>query len=128
MAIIDSQVHVYEANTPKRPWHSVPNWPASATGDEMVAAMDKVDMGGHTLLDETVVFFGSELQNPPTHKKNDMPFLLAGAGGGLRGGRWVKYAGLPHNNLLVSILNLFGDPRQTFGDGQYCTGPLTNIV
>ena len=28
MTIIDSQVHVYEANTPKRPWHSVPNWPA----------------------------------------------------------------------------------------------------
>src|ERR671939_483604 len=28
MAIIDSQVHVYEANTPKRPWHTVPNWPA----------------------------------------------------------------------------------------------------
>src|SRR5882672_8705273 len=27
MAIIDSQVHSYEANTPKRPWHSVPNWP-----------------------------------------------------------------------------------------------------
>src|SRR3989441_7168024 len=27
MAIIDSQVHVYEANTPKRPWHTVPNWP-----------------------------------------------------------------------------------------------------
>ena len=27
MTIIDSQVHAYEANTPKRPWHSVPNWP-----------------------------------------------------------------------------------------------------
>ena len=42
MAIIDSQVHVYEANTPKRPWHNVPNWPDHVTGDEMVAAMDKV--------------------------------------------------------------------------------------
>ena len=30
MTIIDSQVHAYEANTPKRPWHSVPNWPADA--------------------------------------------------------------------------------------------------
>ena len=27
MTIIDSQVHAYEANTAKRPWHSVPNWP-----------------------------------------------------------------------------------------------------
>jgi L-fuconolactonase len=46
MAIIDSQVHVYEANTPQRPWHSVPNWPAHVTGDEMVAAMDKVGVDG----------------------------------------------------------------------------------
>ena len=46
MPIIDSQVHCYEANTPQRPWHSVPNWPASATGAEMVAAMDKVGVDG----------------------------------------------------------------------------------
>jgi hypothetical protein len=42
MTIIDSQVHAYEANTAKRPWHTVPNWPDHVTGDEMVAAMDKV--------------------------------------------------------------------------------------
>ncbi len=46
MPIIDSQVHVYAANTPERPWHSVPNWPAHVTGDEMVAAMDAVGVDG----------------------------------------------------------------------------------
>jgi predicted TIM-barrel fold metal-dependent hydrolase len=46
MATIDSQVHVYEANTPKRPWHTVPNWPDHVTGDEMVAAMDTVGVDG----------------------------------------------------------------------------------
>jgi L-fuconolactonase len=46
MPIIDSQVHAYEANTPKRPWHSVPNWPPHVTGDEMVAAMDRVGVDG----------------------------------------------------------------------------------
>jgi L-fuconolactonase len=44
--IIDSQIHAYEANTPKRPWRTVPNWPPSATGDEMVAAMDRVGVDG----------------------------------------------------------------------------------
>ena len=44
--IIDAQVHAYEANTPKRPWDRVPNWPAHVTGDEMVAAMDKVGVDG----------------------------------------------------------------------------------
>ena len=46
MPIIDCQIHAYEANTPKRPWHSVPNWPAHVTGDEMVAAMDQVGVDG----------------------------------------------------------------------------------
>jgi|TARA_B110000196_G_scaffold186812_1_gene160141 L-fuconolactonase len=46
MPVIDSQVHVYAANTPDRPWHSVPNWPDHVTGDEMVAAMDAVGVDG----------------------------------------------------------------------------------
>lgn len=46
MPIIDSQVHAYEANTPQRPWATVPNWPPHVTGDEMVAAMDKVGVDG----------------------------------------------------------------------------------
>jgi hypothetical protein len=46
MTIIDCQVHAYEANTPTRPWFRVPNWPAHVTGDEMVAAMDKVGVDG----------------------------------------------------------------------------------
>src|SRR5215470_18084327 len=46
MAIIDFQVHCYDANTPKRPWHTVPNWPDHATGDEMTVAMDRVGVAG----------------------------------------------------------------------------------
>jgi predicted TIM-barrel fold metal-dependent hydrolase len=46
MPIIDSQVHAYEANSPRRPWHTVPNWPPHVTGDEMVAAMDQVGVDG----------------------------------------------------------------------------------
>ena len=46
MAIIDSQIHAYEANTPKRPWATVPASPPSATGDEHVAAMDKLGVDG----------------------------------------------------------------------------------
>src|SRR4029453_15387557 len=46
MPIIDSQVHAYEANTPKRPWATVPNWPPHVRGEERVAAMDKVGVDG----------------------------------------------------------------------------------
>jgi L-fuconolactonase len=44
--IIDAQVHAYDANTPQRPWMSTPNWPDHVTGDEMVAAMDKLGIDG----------------------------------------------------------------------------------
>jgi L-fuconolactonase len=42
MVIIDSRVRACEANTPKRPWHNLPNCPAHVTDDEMMAAIDKV--------------------------------------------------------------------------------------
>jgi L-fuconolactonase len=50
MMIIDSQVHAYGANTPKRPWRTVPNWPPHVTGAEMVEAMDKVGVDGAILV------------------------------------------------------------------------------
>ncbi len=101
----------------------------------LLQAMDAIVMGpdGHTLLDESVVFFGSELSQPPTHSNTDMPFLLAGGGGGLRGGRWIRQMDKAnnknsHNNLLVSILNLFGDTRTTYGNPAFCSGPLASIT
>lgn len=101
----------------------------------LLRAMNAVVMGsdGHTLLQESVVFFGSELSEPNTHGNRDMPFLLAGGGGGLRGGRWINHADTAqnrnsHNNLLVSILNLFGDERTTFGNPAVCAGPLSKLT
>jgi hypothetical protein len=94
----------------------------------LLQQMANVDMGGHSLLDESVVFFGSEVQHPATRAKTSMPFLLAGGGGGLRGGRLLTYEHRSHNDLLVSILNLFGDARTTFGTPLYCDGPLKNLM
>jgi L-fuconolactonase len=50
MKLIDSQVHAYEANNPKRPWTGVLHGPASVTGDDMVAAMDRVGVAGALLV------------------------------------------------------------------------------
>jgi hypothetical protein len=94
----------------------------------LLTTMDSIDMGGHTLLDESVVFFGSELADPPSHDKDDMPFLLAGCGGGLTSGRWLEYGGRSHSDLLAGILHLFGDERATFGDPAYTDGAVTNLV
>jgi hypothetical protein len=94
----------------------------------LLAEMAKVDMGGHSLLDESVVFFGANIQNPATHMKMSMPFLLGGHGGGLRAGRNLTYDHPSHNDLLVSLFNLFGDTRTTFGTPMYCSGALPGLV
>lgn len=111
---------------------SPPEVPLRALGEselrnELALFGQSLDVGGRSLLDDSVVLFGSHLQNPATHVKTDMPFLLAGGGGGLQGGRALAYQGQSHNDLLVSILNLFGDPRTTFGDARFCSGALSGV-
>ena len=49
-------------------------------------------------------------------------------------GRHIKFSDAlgenshSHSNLLVSILNLFGDERTVCGDPEYCAGPLAQLV
>src|SRR5262245_11929837 len=46
MTVIDSMVHAFEANTSKRPWHTVTHWPPHVTGDGTLSAMDHVWLDG----------------------------------------------------------------------------------
>jgi L-fuconolactonase len=50
MQIVDAQVHAYERNHPGRPWIGQLHGPPSATGDEMVAAMDTASVDGALLV------------------------------------------------------------------------------
>jgi hypothetical protein len=94
----------------------------------LLQKLDSVKESNGTLLDNTLVLAVSEIQSPPDHGQNDMPFILAGeAGGKLKGKRWLNFQGQPHNNLLVSVLNAFGVEQDRFGDANYCTGPLAGI-
>jgi len=88
------------------------------------------------LLDETLVFIGSEIGWPESHSQDNIPILLAGGGGAFKTGRALDFRknksdnadpGISHNNLLVSIMNLLGDPRTTVQqDGKnYCSDPIT---
>jgi hypothetical protein len=89
-----------------------------------------VPEGDGTLLDNTLVVWGMEISRGNTHDLNDIPFVLAGgAGGRLKGGRYLRYDGKPHNDLLVGILNLLGVPDATFGDVSYTSGgPLVGLI
>jgi len=85
-------------------------------------------VGDGSLLDHTLVLWGSDVSMGNTHSHDNMPFLLAGGGAGFRMGRYVRYSGASHNDLLVSILQGFGGTHARFGDAAFSTGPLPNLV
>jgi len=86
--------------------------------------------GDGTLLDNTLILWSNENSKGWEHNHDDMPFILAGrAGGALQTGRFLKYDGKePHQNLLVSLLNLMDVPATTFGRPESCTGELPLLV
>jgi hypothetical protein len=86
--------------------------------------------GEGTLFDQCLLLWCNELAKGNVHSRIDAPYVLAGsAGGALRTGRFLRYSGdVPHNNLLVSILNTFGVPDTTFGRREWCTGTLTGFL
>ncbi|HEY6476659.1 MAG TPA: DUF1552 domain-containing protein [Polyangia bacterium] len=89
------------------------------------------DGAGGTLFDNTMVVWTNELAKGNTHSRQDAPYVIAGnAGGPLATGRFLSYEGqgLNHNNLMVSILNAMGIPDTTFGEADWCTGPLAGLL
>jgi hypothetical protein len=83
---------------------------------------------GSNALQHSLVFWGSDVSRGNVHAHDDMPFLLAGGGAGFRMGRYVKWNGAFHNDLLVSILNGFGGTFTQFGDPEFCAGPLPSLT
>jgi hypothetical protein len=79
--------------------------------------------GDGTLLDHSMIVYGSGMANPNQHDHNPLPILLAGGGAGrLRGGRHIRATeDTPFANLLVAVLAKLDVPIESFGDS---TGAL----
>ncbi len=83
--------------------------------------------GGGTLLDHSLVLYGTNMGDSNQHIHYDVPHVLAGgASGRLRGGRHLAYASrtVPTGNLLLSILDMFGIQQNAIGDS---TGQLDGL-
>jgi hypothetical protein len=95
----------------------------------LMSELDSIqDDDGSKALDNTLIFWGSDVSRGNVHSHDDMPFILAGGGAGFRMGRYVRWSNQFHNNLLVSIINGMGGNLTTYGDAQFCTGPLSNLT
>ena len=74
--------------------------------------------GDGTLLDHSLVLYGSSLSDGNQHNFSPLPIVLAGtASGRLKGGRHLQFARDTHmSNLLLAMLNTLGVRADRFGD------------
>jgi hypothetical protein len=79
--------------------------------------------GDGTLLDHSMILYGSSMSNGNQHDHDPLPVVLAGgASGQLQGGRHLTFpAHTPMSNLLLSMLDKLGVHQNSFGDS---TGKL----
>ena len=82
--------------------------------------------GDGTMLDSTLLLYGTGISDSNTHFHDDLPVaLIAGKATGVTGGRYVRYPrGTPIANLYITILEKMGFPLEKFGDS---TGMLKNL-
>jgi hypothetical protein len=74
--------------------------------------------GDSTLLDQTLIVYGSPMGNSNVHNHKRCPLFLAGHGGGiLKGGLHLKAAdGTPMANVLLTLAHGLGLSLESFGD------------
>jgi hypothetical protein len=80
--------------------------------------LSKLPDGEGTLLDHSLVLYGSGMSDGNSHNHDPLPIVLAGrAGGSLQGNRHIRQKDLtPMSNLLLAMLEKLGVPEEHFGD------------
>jgi len=93
----------------------------------LVDKLSKTREGDSSLLDQSLILYGSNMGNPNQHLHYDVPHVLVGgANGKLKGGRHLAYPSktVPTGNLLLSVLDKFDIHQESIGDS---TGRLENL-
>jgi hypothetical protein len=93
----------------------------------LIAKLAKTQDGDGTILDHSLVLYGSNMGNSNQHVHYDVPHvLIGGLNGKLKGGRHLAYPSkqVPTGNLLLSVLDMYDIHQDSIGDS---TGRLENL-
>lgn len=96
----------------------------------LLSLLETVPEGDGTMLDNTLVIWGSELGTGSTHDFSNVPFVVAGGGArGVASGQYLQVpAGTYHNRLLVSAMRFMGaSDVERFGSTDQERGPLPGL-
>jgi len=94
--------------------------------DRLQATPDPSGTG--TVLDHTLVVWGSELGVGWTHDVSNVPFIFAGGPGVLQGGRYKVVTNKTNHRVLVTALQHMGQPDMTYGSLDAGSGPLAGVL
>ena len=82
--------------------------------------------GDGSLLDHTMIVYGSGLSDGNRHTHEDLPVLIVGGGGNFKRGTHIVYAkGTPMNNLFLTLLDRVGVREDKIGDS---TGRIEHLT
>lgn len=100
---------------------------------QMKALMDRlaaIPEGTGTMLDNTLVVWFNELGKGGSHELTETPWVLGGnLGGHFKTNQFLDFPGQPHNRLLLNLVHGMGLSNETsFGDKDFCSGPLTGLT
>lgn len=104
------------------PYSKINRWHAEQFA-YLLNKLRSIREGERTLLDNSMILFGSSMSDGNRHDPSNLPILLAGrAGGKVESGRHIAAPKkTPLCNLYVSMLDRMGSPVESFGDS---TAPL----
>ena len=130
----DSTNHRFPESGYDGPWHGTSHHDDNPTNKanyakinvyhvKMIAhladRLSKKRDGDGTLLDQSMILYGSNMGNSNQHVHYDVPHVLVGGlNGKLKGGRHLAYPSktVPTGNLLLSILEKYDIHQDSIGD------------
>ena len=111
---------VHEAFHPTSHWGGFPERVANlrliqnyhtAVFAKFAKRLHEMPDGDGSVLDHSIILFGSNMANSDAHNNDPLPQALIGRGGGVKGGQHLHYPqDTPHANILVTMLHRAGVP------------------
>jgi hypothetical protein len=83
--------------------------------------------GDGSLLDHIVLLYGSPISDGSVHSPDNLPILLVGGGGQLKGGRHLRYPGARLPNLQLTLLDRLGVQIDHLGNSTGTIKELSEI-
>jgi hypothetical protein len=128
---------VHEAFHPTSHWGGFPDRIANlrkiqnyhtAVFAKFVKRLHDMREGNGSILDNSIILFGSNMANSDAHNNDPLPQALIGRGGGLKGNQHLHFPqDTPHANILVTMLHRAGVPASDIEKFADNTGPFSEV-